>query len=95
MDGPIVECVPNFSEGTNATRVEAIVAAMCHEGVHLLDWSMDADHNRSVVTIAGEPSAVVEAVVRGAGNRWGNKRMEFLSAGRGRDSLLFSGQAVN
>lgn len=55
MDGPIVECVPNFSEGTNATRVEAIVAAMCHEGVHLLDWSMDADHNRSVVTIAGEP----------------------------------------
>jgi len=67
MDGPIVECVPNFSEGTNATRVEAIVAAMCHEGVHLLDWSMDADHNRSVVTIAGAPSAVVEAVVRGAG----------------------------
>jgi glutamate formiminotransferase len=37
------------------------------EGVHLLDWSMDADHNRSVVTIAGEPSAVVEAAVRGAG----------------------------
>ena len=67
MDGPIVECVPNFSEGTNATRVEAIVAAMRHEGVHLLDWSMDADHNRSVVTIAGEPPAVVEAAVRGAG----------------------------
>jgi glutamate formiminotransferase len=37
------------------------------EGVHLLDWSMDADHNRSVVTIAGEPAAVVEAAVRGAG----------------------------
>jgi glutamate formiminotransferase len=37
------------------------------EGVRLLDWSMDADHNRSVVTIAGEPSAVVEAAVRGAG----------------------------
>jgi glutamate formiminotransferase len=37
------------------------------EGAHLLDWSMDADHNRSVVTIAGEPSAVVEAAVRGAG----------------------------
>jgi len=37
------------------------------EGVHLLDWSMDGDHNRSVVTIAGEPAAVVEAAVRGAG----------------------------
>jgi glutamate formiminotransferase len=37
------------------------------EGVHLLDWSLDADHNRSVVTIAGDPSAVVEAAVRGAG----------------------------
>ena len=67
MSGPVVECVPNFSEGTDARRVEAIVAAMCVEGVHLLDWSMDAAHNRSVVTIAGEPGAVVEAAVRGAG----------------------------
>jgi glutamate formiminotransferase len=64
---PVVECVPNFSEGRDAERVEAIVAAMRVEGVHLLDWSMDEDHNRSVVTIAGEPSAVVEAAVRGAG----------------------------
>ena len=67
MSGPVVECVPNFSEGTDARRVKAIVAAMRVEGVRLLDWSMDADHNRSVVTIAGEPSAVVEAAVRGAG----------------------------
>jgi len=67
MSGPLVECVPNFSEGTNVGRVEAIVSAMRVEGVHLLDWSMDADHNRSVVTIAGEPSAVVEAAVRGVG----------------------------
>jgi glutamate formiminotransferase / 5-formyltetrahydrofolate cyclo-ligase len=67
MDGAIVECVPNFSEGTNADRVEAIVAAMHHEGVQLLDWSMDADHNRAVVTIAGQPAAVVEAAVRGVG----------------------------
>jgi glutamate formiminotransferase len=65
--GPIVECVPNFSEGRDAGRVEAIVAAMRVEGVHLLDWSMDADHNRAVVTIAGDPTAVVEAAVRGAG----------------------------
>jgi glutamate formiminotransferase len=62
-----VECVPNFSEGTDARRVEAIVAAMCMEGVHLLDWSMDAAHNRCIVTIAGPPAAVVEAAVRGVG----------------------------
>ena len=37
------------------------------EGVYLLDWSMDADHNRSVVTIAGAPAAVVEAAIRGVG----------------------------
>jgi glutamate formiminotransferase len=67
MSGPVVECVPNFSEGTDARRVKAIVAAMRMEGVHLLDWSMDADHNRSVVTVAGEPAAVVEAAVRAAG----------------------------
>ena len=67
MSEPVVECVPNFSEGRDARRVEAIVAAMRVEGVHLLDWSMDADHNRSVVTIAGDPAAVVESAVRGAG----------------------------
>ena len=67
MSGPIVECVPNFSEGTDSRRVEAIVAAMRVEGVHLLDWSMDADHNRSIVTIAGEPAAVLESAVRGVG----------------------------
>ncbi|HEX4756986.1 MAG TPA: glutamate formimidoyltransferase [Terracidiphilus sp.] len=64
---PVVECVPNFSEGKDARVVEAIVASMRMEGVHLLDWSMDADHNRSVVTMAGEPAAIVEAAVRGAG----------------------------
>ena len=63
----IIECVPNFSEGLDAKKVEAIVRAMRFDGVHLLDWSRDADHNRSVVTIAGSPEAVVEAAVRGAG----------------------------
>lgn len=67
MSGSLVECVPNFSEGRDARRVEAIIAAMRVEGVHLLDWSMDAAHNRSVVTIAGDPAAVVESAVRGAG----------------------------
>ncbi len=67
MSGPVVECVPNFSEGADARRVEAILAAMAGAGASLLDWSMDADHNRSVVTIAGSPAAVVEAAVRGVG----------------------------
>jgi glutamate formiminotransferase len=67
MTGPLVECVPNFSEGRDARRVEAIVAAMCVEGVRLLDWTMDEGHNRSIVTIAGEPAAVLESAIRGAG----------------------------
>ena len=67
MNGAVVECVPNFSEGRDTRRVEAIVAAMKVEGVRLLDWTMDAALNRSVVTIAGPPAAVLEAAVRGAG----------------------------
>jgi glutamate formiminotransferase len=67
MKGPVVECVPNFSEGSEPKRVEAIVAAMRVDGVHLLDWSMDPDQNRTIVTLAGEPGAVVEAAIRGVG----------------------------
>ena len=67
MKDAVVECVPNFSEGRDARRVEAIVAAMRVEGVRLLDWSKDADHNRSVVTIAGQPASVLESAVRGVG----------------------------
>jgi glutamate formiminotransferase len=63
----IIECVPNFSEGTDPAKVSKIVAAMQVEGVRLLDWSLDIAHNRSVVTIAGSPDAVVEAAVRAAG----------------------------
>jgi glutamate formiminotransferase len=63
----IIECVPNFSEGTDVAKVTQIVAAMQVEGVRLLDWSLDAAHNRSVVTIAGSPQAVVESAVRAVG----------------------------
>ncbi|MBB5315674.1 glutamate formimidoyltransferase [Tunturibacter empetritectus] len=63
----IVECVPNFSEGTDAAKVEQIVAATEVEGVRLLDWSLDTAHNRSVVTLAGSPTGIVEAAVRAAG----------------------------
>ncbi len=64
---PILECVPNFSEGVHPEVVRQIVAAMRVEGVRLLDFSLDSDHNRSVVTIAGAPAAVVEAAIAGAG----------------------------
>lgn len=63
----VVECVPNFSEGTDSAVVTEIVAAMRHEGVRLLDWSLDVAHNRSVVTIAGPPADVLESAIRGAG----------------------------
>jgi glutamate formiminotransferase/formiminotetrahydrofolate cyclodeaminase len=70
----LIECVPNFSEGRDAAKVDAIVAAMSGvPGVYVLDREMDADHNRSVVTLAGEPDAVAEAALLGTG-----KAMELI-----------------
>src|ERR1700733_4248130 len=64
----LVECVPNFSEGRDASKVDAIVSAMREvPGVFLLDRESDSDHNRSVITLAGEPEAVAEAALRGVG----------------------------
>ena len=63
----IVECVPNFSEGREKYKVDAIVDAMKLDGVYLLDREMDADHNRSVITLAGEREAIQEAAIRGVG----------------------------
>jgi glutamate formiminotransferase len=63
----VVECVPNFSEGRDKSKVDAIVAAMKLDGVYLLDREMDADHNRCVITLAGEREAVQEAAIRGVG----------------------------
>src|SRR3954462_10106925 len=63
----LVECVPNFSEGRDKSKVDAIVAAMKVDGVFLLDREMDADHNRCVITLAGEREAIQEAAIRGVG----------------------------
>src|ERR1700682_4541584 len=63
----LVECVPNFSEGRDPARVDAIIAAMKMDGVYLLDREMDSDHNRSVITLVGEREAIQEAAIRGVG----------------------------
>jgi glutamate formiminotransferase len=64
----LIECVPNFSEGRDLSKVDAIVAAMAGvTGAWVLDRTSDADHNRSVVTLAGDPGAIAEAAIRGAG----------------------------
>jgi glutamate formiminotransferase/formiminotetrahydrofolate cyclodeaminase len=63
----LVECVPNFSEGRDKSKVDAIVDAMKIDGVFLLDREMDSDHNRCVITIAGEREAIQEAAIRGVG----------------------------
>jgi glutamate formiminotransferase / formiminotetrahydrofolate cyclodeaminase len=63
----LVECVPNFSEGRDKSKVDAIVDAMKMPGVYLLDRESDFDHNRSVITLAGEREALQEAAIRGVG----------------------------
>lgn len=63
MSRPLVESIPNFSEGRRPEVVEAIVRAMQQASpVHILDTSSDADHNRTVVTFVGEPEAVESAM---------------------------------
>lgn len=64
----IIECVPNFSEGRDLEKVEKIVNAFrAKEGVKLLDYSADKDHNRMVVTVVGEPEALKKAVIEAIG----------------------------
>lgn len=61
----LVECVPNFSEGRRREVVESLMQTIASvPGVTLLDSEMDPDHNRSVLTFAGEPEPVLEAAVK-------------------------------
>lgn len=62
----LIECVPNFSEGRRHEVIEAIKTAISQEDVYLLDVSADVDHNRCVITFAGEPASVQAAMYRGA-----------------------------
>ncbi|MFA5928551.1 MAG: glutamate formimidoyltransferase [Candidatus Margulisiibacteriota bacterium] len=64
---PIIECVPNFSEGRDLSVLERIAQAITAvPNVKLLDHSADRDHNRSVYTFIGYPEAVLEAAFRSA-----------------------------
>ncbi|MFN8320571.1 MAG: glutamate formimidoyltransferase [Saprospiraceae bacterium] len=63
---PIIECVPNFSEGKNKVVIDQICQAIAEtEGVSLLNVDPGAATNRTVVTFTGHPDAVVEAAFRG------------------------------
>ena len=62
MRPPLFEAVPNFSEGRDAEKISRIVAAVrAIEGVRVLGLHSDADHNRSVLTLAGEEGPILEA----------------------------------
>ncbi len=61
---PIIECIPNVSEGRRPEVVEAIADAIrAVPGVRLLDHSSDASHNRSVFTMAGDAKPIKQAVL--------------------------------
>jgi len=61
----LIECVPNFSEGRRRDVVEELIQTIASvPGATLLDSEMDPDHNRSVLTLAGEPEPVMEAAFR-------------------------------
>jgi glutamate formiminotransferase len=64
----LIECVPNFSEGRDLSVIDALVEAMSRTpGATVLHRHSDRDHNRSVITIAGDPEAVAEAALLGVG----------------------------
>src|SRR5437016_8707634 len=65
MPAPLVECVPNFSEGRNSATLDALRAAITSVlGVRLLDVQADPSHNRSVFTLVARPAAAAEAAFR-------------------------------
>jgi glutamate formiminotransferase / 5-formyltetrahydrofolate cyclo-ligase len=62
MKPPLIECVPNVSEGRRAHIVERIATAAQGPGRTVLDTGLDPDHNRAVITLVGEPERLAEGV---------------------------------
>ena len=59
----VVECVPNISEGRNLDLIHSVVDAARVDGCSVLSVEPDADYNRTVITLAGDPEAVAEAAI--------------------------------
>src|SRR5690349_16587947 len=66
MSGPLIEIVPNFSEGRRQDVIDAIVAALQVPGVILLNTQWDPDHNRLDCTLIGSPDAVRASAMAGS-----------------------------
>jgi len=64
MKVPLIECIPNFSEGRNKQVIDAIINSVKILGIEILDIHSDEDHNRSVLTFVGIPHQVEEAILR-------------------------------
>lgn len=66
LNRPVLEAVPNFSEGRDLRKIQRLVDLVSGHDVELLDWSADPDHHRCVLTYVGRPDAVAEASVAAA-----------------------------
>jgi glutamate formiminotransferase len=65
----LIQCIPNFSEGRNLEKIETIVNSFRgKQGVKLLDYQSDSDHNRTVVTVVGEPDPLKTALMEALGS---------------------------
>jgi len=85
----IVECIPNFSEGRNTEVIEKIIDAVRGtEGIKLLDYSSDSDHNRTVVTFLGTPEKVEKAILDMAARVYANIDMSFQTGAHPRMGAL-------
>ncbi len=85
----IVECIPNFSEGRDKKVIEKILDAVRgREGVKLLDYSSDSDHNRTVVTMIGAPEKLEEAIIDLAKRVYENIDMTLHQGGHPRMGAL-------
>ncbi|WP_040212291.1 glutamate formimidoyltransferase [Clostridium polynesiense] len=64
LTNKLIECVPNFSEGRDLNKIESIINVFrAKEGVKLLDYSSDKDHNRTVVTLVGEIEPIKSCII--------------------------------
>lgn len=89
MSRPLIECVPNFSEGRRPEVIEAIVEPFKHTpGVYLFDYRADADHNRLVVSLVGHPEEIQDALLTAAKVAMGHIDMNTHQGGHPRIGVV-------